>query len=280
MARLITGSGKYTYEVIRPWGELPPELQFGIVSHVAVDSDDRLYVYQRGDPPIFIFDREGEFLGSWGAGISIDDAHGIYISPEDHVYLVNRDFHEVLQFTIDGQLLMRLGTPGEPSLQGPFNHPAGVAVSPTGDIYVADGYANSRIHKFSSDGKLLLSWGSPGRGPGQFRVPHGIWVDEDSHVYVTDRENGRVQVFTTEGEFVAQWTDFYRPTDVYMDADGAVYVTDLIPRISILSREGELLARGRPVLNIPHGLWGDSRGDLYIAEASSRQVTKLIRQGS
>ena len=277
MAKLITGSGKHTYEVIRPWGQLPHGLQFAGVSRVAVDSQDRVYMYQRGDPPVLIFDREGKFLGSWGADMIID-AHGIYISPEDHLYLVNRDAHQVLKFTLDGRLLMTLGTHGGPSLQGPFNHPTDVCVSSTGEIYVADGYGNSRVHKFSPDGTLLQSWGSPGREPGQFRVPHGIWVEGDTRVYVADRENGRIQVFTTEGEFLAQWSDFYRATDVYMDASGTVYVTDLVPRLSILSREGELLARGRPVLDMAHGVCGDSRGDLYIAEASAQRVSKLIRQ--
>lgn len=277
MARLVIGSGQYTYEVVRPWGRLPAKRRFGIVSHVAVDSEDRVYVYQRDDPPVLVFDRDGDFLGSWGQGMNLD-AHGIYITPEDHVYLVNRDAHEVLKFTADGRLLMRLGTAGKPSLQGPFNHPADVAVSSKGDVYVADGYGNSRIHKFSPDGTLVLSWGAPGRGPGQFRVPHGVWVDSGDRVHVADRENGRVQVFTSEGEFVTEWPDFYRPTDVYVDSNGTVYVTDLVPRVSILNREGELLARGRPVLDTAHGIWGDSRGDLYVAEAQSRQVTKLVRR--
>ena len=271
------GSGDYTYEVHRPWGRLPSGWEFGLVSHVAVDSEDRLYVYQRGDPPLIIFDSEGEFVGSWGADLIID-AHGIFISPQDHVYLVNRDAHQILKCTPEGQLLMALGTHETPSLQGPFNHPADVAVSQTGDIYIADGYANARVHKFSADGRLLLSWGSLGREPGQFIAPHGIWVDGNQRVYVADRENGRVQAFTTDGEFVGQWEHFFRPTDVYVDTDGAIYITDLVPSLTILDRQGNMLARGRPVLNTAHGIWGDSHGHLYIAEGQERRVTKLVRQ--
>ena len=173
---------------------------------------------------------------------------------------------------------MTLGTAGVPSFQAPFNHPADIAVGPNGDIYVADGYGNSRVHRFSADGALILSWGSPGKGPGEFSVPHGVWVDRNERVYVADREHGRVQVFTPEGEFIDQWTDFFRCTDVYVDADGAVYVTDLIPRLSVFDSSGKMVARGRPVLNTPHGLYGDSHGDLYFAEASARRLSKLVRQ--
>ncbi len=277
MTKLIAGTGDYVYEVIRPWGELPAGMEFGIVSHVAVDSQDRVYAFQRQDPPIVVFDRGGKYLGSWGSGMFLD-AHGIYISADDHIYLGIRDAHQVVKCTLDGKVVMTLGTAGVPSFQAPFNHPADIAVGPNGDIYVADGYGNSRVHRFSADGALILSWGSPGKGPGEFSVPHGVWVDRNERVYVADREHGRVQVFTPEGEFIDQWTDFFRCTDVYVDADGAVYVTDLIPRLSVFDSSGKMVARGRPVLNTPHGLYGDSHGDLYFAEASARRLSKLVRQ--
>ena len=277
MTKLITGSGNYLYEIIRPWGELPPGMEFGSVSHVAVDSQDRVYAFQRKDPPVVVFDREGKYLNSWGSGMFLD-AHGIYISADDHIYLGNRDAHQVVKCTLDGQVVMTLGTAGVPSFPGPFNHPADVAVGPNGDIYVADGYGNSRVHRFSANGQLILSWGSPGKGPGEFSVPHGVWVDRNDRVYVADRENGRVQLFTPEGEFIDQWTNFFRATDVYVDADDIVYVTDLVPRLSVFDHSGKLIARGRPVLNMAHGLYGDSHGDLYVAEAGERQLTKLLRQ--
>ena len=277
MTKLITGSGNHVYEVIRPWGELPPGMEFGQVNDVAVDSQDNVYAFQRKDPPVVVFDRDGKYLSSWGSGMFVD-AHGMYISADDHIYLGNRDAHQVLKCTLDGQVIMTLGTAEVPSFQGPFNHPAGVAVGPNGDIYVADGYGNSRVHRFSATGQLILSWGSPGKGPGELSVPHGVWVDRNDRVYVADRENGRVQLFTPEGEFIDQWEDFFRATDVYVDADDVVYVSDLVPRLSVFDASGKLIARGRPVLNIPHSLYGDSHGDLYVAEASENRVTKLVRQ--
>ncbi len=278
MTKLMAGSGNYVYEVVRPFGELPAGMEFGSVSHVGVDSHDRVYAFQRKDPPIVIFDRNGKYLNSWGSGMFID-AHGIYLSADDHIYLGNRDAHTVVKCTLDGKVVMTLGTEEKPAFQEPFNHPADIAVAPNGDIYVADGYANSRVHRFKANGDLILSWGSPGKGPGEFSVPHGVWVDKNEKVYVADREHGRVQIFTPEGEFIDQWTDFFRATDIYMDADGAVYVTDLVPRLSVFDgNSGKMIARGRPVLNTPHSLYGDSHGDLYVAEPTEQRLTKLVRQ--
>jgi TRAP-type C4-dicarboxylate transport system permease small subunit len=159
-----------------------------------------------------------------------------------------------------------------------FNHPADVAVAPNGDIYVADGYGNSSVHRFTAEGKHLGTWGGPGLGRGQFTTPHGIWVDARERVYVADRENNRVQLFSPEGDFCGEWGDVYHPMDIYIDPAGTVYVTDQIPRITMFSPEGKMLARGRPVDAGAHGLWGDSKGDLYLAEMRLTQVTKLVRR--
>lgn len=274
---LVVGTGAYVYEVVRPWGRLPDGWTFGVISHVAVDSKDRVYVYQRKDPPMVVFDREGNFQTAWGEG-RLRDAHGIYIGPDDQIYVCNRDEHEVLKLTPDGRVTLALGRRGRPALQAPFNHPADVAVAPNGDIYVADGYGNSAIHRFSPEGQHLGSWGAPGSGRGQFTTPHGIWVDGEARVLVADRENNRVQLFSPEGDFYGEWADLYHPMDIWVDPGGTVYVTDQIPRITMYAPDGRLLARGRPVLNGAHGVWGDSRGNLYLAEVGINRVTKLVRR--
>lgn len=274
---LVVGTGAWVYDVIRPWGTLPAGWSFGPISHVAVDSKDRVYFYQRKDPPVLVFDGDGNFLGGWGDG-RLRDAHGIYIGPDDHVYVCNRDEHEVLKLTADGRIVLTLGQRGRPALQAPFNHPADVAVAPGGDIYVADGYGNSAVHRFSPEGKHLGSWGAPGAGRGQFTTPHGIWVDASERVLVADRENNRVQLFSPEGDVYGEWGDLYHPMDIYVDREGTVYVTDQIPRITMYSPDGRMLARGRPVTNGAHGLWGNSRGDLYLAEVGVNRVTKLARR--
>jgi peptidylglycine monooxygenase len=274
---LVVGTGDYVYEVVRPWGDLPDGLRFGPVSHVAVDSRDRVYAYQRQDPPMLVFDSDGRFLTAWGTG-RLTDAHGIYIGPDDHIYVCDRDAHEVLKLTPEGKIVLTLGRRGRPALQAPFNHPTDVAIAATGDIYVSDGYGNSAVHRFSPDGRHLLTWGAPGAGRGQFTTPHAIWVDSRERVYVADRENNRVQIFSPEGDFFGEWGDLYHPMDIFVDAAGAVYVTDQIPRITIFSPEGTILARGRPVQVGAHGVWGDSRGNLYLAEVSLNQVSKLVRR--
>jgi DNA-binding beta-propeller fold protein YncE len=274
---LVVGTGEFVYDVVRPWGTLPPGWRLGLVSHVAVDSRDRVYFYQRAEPPVLVFDADGHFLTAWG-GQRLRDAHGIFIGPDDHVYLCNRDEHEVLKLSPDGRILLVLGHRGRPALQAPFNHPADVAVSPSGEIYVADGYGNSSVHRFSPEGRHLASWGAAGAGPGEFTTPHGIWVDGPDRVLVADRENNRVQLFSPEGDYYGEWRGLYHPMDIYVDGGGTVYVTDQIPRLSMYSRDGRLLARGRPVNVGAHGVWGDSRGNLYLAEVGVNQVTKLVRR--
>lgn len=275
MTRRMVGSGDNPYEVVHPFGQVPKGTRFGNTSHVAVDSLARVYVYQRMDPPVLVFDGDGNLLTAWGSGLLVD-AHGIYISPDDNVFLVDRDAHEVLKFDLEGRLLLRLGNREKPSLQAPFNHPADVAVSPSGEIYVADGYGNSSVHKFSSEGQHLLSWGSRGTGPSQFTTPHGIWVDRHDRVYVADRENNRVQIFDTEGCFISEWHDFYHPMDIFMDAEDKIYVTDQIPRLTILDRQGNLIDRWRTPEK-GHGLWGDPSGNLYCTDTTTG-VTKLVKQ--
>ena len=165
MTRLVTGTGDHVYEVIHPFGKIPPGMNFGNTSHVATDSQDRVYVYQRKDPPVLVFDGEGNLLTTWGSGRLVD-AHGIYISATDEIFLIDRDSHEVVKFRVDGTELLRIGNRNKPSLQAPFNHPADIAVAPNGDIFIADGYGNSRVHRFTAEGQFLKSWGSRGPGPG------------------------------------------------------------------------------------------------------------------
>jgi DNA-binding beta-propeller fold protein YncE len=173
----------------------------------------------------------------------------------------------------------------------PFHRCTHTALSPQGDLYVSDGYGNSRVHKYSPTGTLLRSWGEPGTDPGQFNIPHNICCDADGWVYVADRENHRVQVFDGNGRFEAQWNNMHRPSGLYMEggAQGRFYVGEIGggmgvnydmpnigPRVSVYSHKGEMLARlgVRPAgvepgqFMSPHGLAVDSRGDIYVGEVS------------
>ena len=213
--------------------------------------------------------------GPWGAG-QIIDGHGIFIGPGDIVWIADRDAHQILAFDTKGSLVQTVGERHRPHFQRPFNHVTDIAVAPNGDLYACDGYGNSTVHHFAPDGTPKRTWGRPGTGPGEFTTPHAIWVDDRERVLVADRENDRVQVFDLDGEYLEEWGDFYHPMDIFVDADGMIYVTDQIPRISQLASDGTLVGRCRPALYLPHGVYGDSRGNLYLAEVTpSDRVTKL-----
>ena len=122
----------------------------------------------------------------------------------------------------------------------------------------------------------LSAWGRPGHGPGEFHNPHAVWVLPDGRVVVADRENNRLQAFSPDGDLLAIWTGFRQPLDIWGDAEGRLYVTDLVPSLSLLSSDGELLGRCRPVLNGAHGISGDRSGRLYLAEGNPSRVTRLV----
>lgn len=306
-ATVIVGSVSFRYEVHERWEKLPKGWSFVEVTAVATDSQDRVYVFNRGEHPVIIFDRDGNVLSSWGEGKFVRP-HGITIGPDETVYCTDDLDHTVKIFTLDGTPLRTLGTSGRPSDTGstsldfrsirhagpPFHYPTNLALGPSGEMYVTDGYGNARVHKFASDGRLLASWGEPGSGPGQFHVPHGIAVDRRGTVYVADRENSRLQLFGPDGDFRAEWTDLARPSEVFLDADDNVYVAELGDRagmwpgttapspdspggrVSIFDRDGTLQARwgggdypcAPGDFFAPHDIWLDSRGDLYVSEVT------------
>jgi DNA-binding beta-propeller fold protein YncE len=303
---LTTGSCRdFGYEACDRWAQLPEGYKWTEVSAIATDSHDQVYVFNRGEQPVIVFAADGTFLRSWGAGM-FARAHGIFIGPDESVYTTDDLDHTVRKFTPEGELLLTLGTSGRPSDTGatcidfrtithagrPFHFPTNLALAPDGAIYVADGYGNARVHKFAPNGELILSWGEPGSGPGQFRVPHGIAVDAAGTVYVADRENSRIQRFSADGVYRDEWTEIARPCQVFIDPTGDVFVAELgyragmwpgtvAPspdatggRVSIFDRSGKLRARwgggddpcAAGDFFAPHDIWVDSRGDIYVAE--------------
>ena len=297
------------------WEKLPKGYSFTQVPGMGVDSKDRIYVFNRNPNHVFVLERDGTFVNMWGEEFFADCAkhspHGFYIDRDDKAYTTDTKDHTVRKWTLEGELLLTLGTEGTPGKYGePFNRPAEAAISSSGDIFVADGYGNTRVHKFSPDGNLLLSWGTSGNGPGQFNLPHGIWVDKEDRVWVADRANNRIQIFTTEGEYITQFTGFKWPSSFFIDTDDIVYVPECLGRMSILNINGIIMARWggekcrildyvskvsgdfisyqRFILeclrepgkiSIPHSCCVDSNGDLYIGEGKNGQrVTKFIRK--
>ena len=243
------------------------------------------------------------------------------MGPDDTIYCTDDADHTVRKCTLDGKVLLTLGTSGKPApfFSGhPFNKCTHVALSPTtNDIYVSDGYCNARVHKYSPDGKLLLSWGEPGTEPGQFNIVHNICTDKDGYVYVADRENHRVQVFDANGKFETQWINMSRPCGLYIDnrpgRDQLCYIGELGsaislnegapglgPRVSVYTLDGKVQARLGDIgpgeapgqFIAPHGIALDSRDDIYVAEVSwsahgqflkppreMRSFQKLVKKG-
>jgi DNA-binding beta-propeller fold protein YncE len=290
---VILGAGAYRYEVVDGWAKLPPGREFNAdVAAVGVDAQDRVYAFNRGQHPMVVFDRDGNFLRAWGEGV-FHRAHGVYMAPDDTLWLTDDGDHTVRHCTLDGKVLLTIGIPGKPApyMSGePFHRCTHTALSPQGDLYVSDGYGNSRVHKYSPDGKLRSSWGEPGTDPGQFNIPHNICCDADGWVYVADRENHRVQVFDGNGKYETQWNNMHRPSGLYMERGSRRFyvgeigggmnvnynVPNIGPRVSIYSAKGEMLARlGHRLAGLepgqfisPHGLAVDSRGDIYVGEVS------------
>ena len=298
----ILGSGQFRYEVIEDWAKLPDGWLFKDVAAVAIDHKDRVYVFNRGEHPMIVFDRDGNFLRSWGEGV-FNRAHGLHIGPDESLYCTDDGDHSVRKCTLEGKVLLTIGIPGKPSpyMSGePFHRCTHTALSPRGDIYVSDGYGNSRIHHYSPDGRLLKSWGESGTGPGQFNIPHNMCCDPDGWIYVADRENHRVQVFDGNGKYETEWHNLHRPCGMFMESKrqplcyiGEIGPTlpinrdvpNLGPRISILDHEGNLLSRfgaekagteRADQFVAPHGMAVDSRGDLYVGEVSYASWTQVF----
>jgi hypothetical protein len=287
----IIGNQEYKYEVHEDWHQLPEDWILGDVAGVAVNSGDDVYAFTRGTHPVVIFDRSGKVKDWWGDGV-FSVPHAVYIDSSDFVYLTDDGDHTVRKFTPDGQLLMTLGIPNKPApfmSNQPFNKCAQVCVSESGEIYVADGYGNACIHKFSPEGKHLLTWGRSGSDPGEFYLPHCVCC-KDGKVYVADRENHRIQIFDEDGHYLEQWNNLHRPCallfskDIFFVGelgpgfDISYNFPNLGPRISVLDQNGHALARlGKgPGFDFdqfiaPHGLSADSNGDLYVAEVSRTQ---------
>jgi DNA-binding beta-propeller fold protein YncE len=271
------GLAQRTYRVDRPWSQLAGK---GKVTDVAIDALKRVAVLLRSDPycdkqddPVHLMTADGAFAGSFGSR-EIADAHKIAADPAGRLWVVDRDAHEIVGFDLEGRPFARLGKRHSPGM--PFNHPSDIAFGADGTIVVADGYGHSKVHVFGADLTHRLSFGSIGSGPGEFMTVHGIWLCEDGRIIVADRENDRLQVFDTAGQLLAIWTGFHRPSDIWGDSAGCLYVSDGIPTLTCLAPDGRRIGRCRPVLNGAHGLTGSPDGTLYLAEGTPSRITRLV----
>lgn len=285
------GTDDYIYEELADWAKLPDGWSFKEVADVVVDAQDRVYVFNRGEHPMIVFESDGSFVTSWGEDL-FTRAHGVTVGPDGMLYCVDDGDHSIRKCTPDGEVLMTIGTPDEPApihSGEPFNRPTKVAFDPkTDELYISDGYGNASVHKFSPDGKHLFSWGEYGTDPGQFNLVHSVCTDSNGTVYIADRESHRVQFFDADGRYLDQWNNMHRPCGLHIE-DDLVYIGQVPTQLEVnadypniggcvtvhdltgqrLARLGDVKRGEGPGQFIsPHGIAIDSHGDIYVGEVS------------
>jgi DNA-binding beta-propeller fold protein YncE len=270
------------WEVL-PWGQLPAGLEWEAASQVSTTPEGQIVVLRRANPFFVVLTPDGSVVRTWGQDL-FRLAHGLRIDRSGFLWVTDNTDNIVQKFAPDGRLLMTLGTRGVAGgndSHGAFDGPADAFITTSGDILVADGYRNSRVVRFSSDGTFRsIIGGTKGSGPGQFNLPHAVVVDSKGRVIVADAENGRLQVFDQDGTFLEQWTDFpSKPRGgMYIAPDDTLYVSHVDTESITIMKNGKVLDRITGIGGRPHGVTIDSTGNLYIANPASRSVKKIVRK--
>ena len=287
VALVIVGTARadddITFEPGSEFPKLPAGYSLGRCSAVATNRKGEVYLFHRGKHPILCVDAEGQLLRSWGDDL-IETPHGLRVDRQDNVWVTDIGRHRVLKFDPTGKLLLAMGT-GKPGTgTDEFDRPTDIAFGPDGEVFVSDGYGNSRVLKFSASGRFLKSWGTRGKNPGEFQVPHAIIIDSLGRVLVGDRENNRIQVFDGEGQPLAQWEGF-APFGLAIDSDGHVFVADgRANQVLRLDASGKVQQRwgqkGKAPgeFDLPHMLAFDVAGNLFVAEIDGMRFQKFAKK--
>jgi DNA-binding beta-propeller fold protein YncE len=272
------------YQLVENWARFPPGVtKWGAATGVDVDAHDNVYVLHRNESmPIMVFDRHGKFLRAWGQGM-FRTTHFLRVDGSGYVWVTDRGDMQAFKFNYDGKLLMTLGkkgVTGDNASQHAFNGMADLAVAKSGDIFIADGEGpNTRVVKFSGDGKFIKWWGGKGTDPGQFNVPHSIAIDSTGRVYVADRSNNRIQIFDQTGKFLNQWTNFGTPWGLFIKGD-LIYVVDGTENNCLLiasTRDGKVLEKIEGLSN-PTAVTVDSSDAIYVGEVNGANVKKFVKK--
>src|ERR1700694_2014450 len=309
--RLGSSAPNLGYQEVADWpaqlmnaAGAPAAWNFIQVSGVAIDSRGHVLVLHRGAHPLLEFESNGKLVRSWDnilfsegkvaaiapsyrvpghsaysavygpAGCDSCGAHSVRVDPEHNVWVIDATGQVIYKMDPQGKILMTLGEKGMAGTgHNTFNLPTAVGFAPNGDFYVTDGYASARVVKFSHDGKYLLEWGSRGKGPGQFELPHNVVVDKQGRVYVTDRENRRIEVFDANGKFLAQWPTVEGVSGRFLTKDEHIWAGGVL-----LNLQGEVVGR-LPNANASggHGVAVSDSGDIYLAQLDGK-VQKFVKR--
>lgn len=272
------------FTITEDWARFPAAItEWGPLASVTADSSNRVVVLRRSFPSVLVFGPDGVFHSSWGREglLSGRGAHGSRIDREGHLWVTDTDYHLVYKLSVTGDILLvvgRKGVAGDNRSQDAFNRPADVVVAPNGDFFVADGYGNSRVVKFSKDGRFLkIIGGSKGNASGQFDLVHSVAIDSRGRLLVGDRNNARIQVFDLEGKFLEQWTGLGKPYGLHITRDNTLYVADADGGTITISKNGRALEVIRD-LGRPHWVGMDGTGALYMADVRGF-VKRIVRSG-
>ena len=284
IAQIKTGP-PLPHKVVEDWAKLPDGWNFGETSGVAVDKDDNVWVYNRGAHPVVQFDSSGKMLRSWPE-VPIKSSHGIRVDEDGNIWTVDVKGHQILKWAPAGRLLMVLGRGvGKNDSKDAFNEPTGVAFAKNGDVYISDGYVNSRVVRYGKDGVYRSQWGRKGIADGEFDLVHDVAIDSGGRVYVADRTNQRVQIFDENGKFLTKWSDVGAPWGLsYVAKENAIYMCDgLNNRIVRLNLDGQItgvlssFGKTAGKLDFAHNIAVDSAGSIYVAEIKNWRVQKFAK---
>lgn len=292
------------YVIDPTWPQKPDQFMWVQMPGVTIDHQDHIYIFTRNNPAVQVYETDGTLVRAW----DVEDpngAHFIRIGPDGNVWAANITNHTVRKYTPDGKLLMTLGEPGRAGAdRNHFDRPTDMAILPSGDIFVADGYNNRRIIHFDATGKYLNQWGQEGTEPGQFALPHSIVADSRGRLYVADRENARIQVFDTKGKLLAVWSDLITPWGLWISEEDEIWACgssvtkkegteelNILPPsdqiVLKLNRKGRILQRvpltmtpdtpgNAGELNWVHGIAFDSRDNLYLTDIQGYRAQKFV----
>ena len=290
LATTSFGQSESRYEISTTWAQFPAGVEWGPVIAVAFDGKDNIWVlrWMEYEPSVLVVTTQGKYVKSWGKGLFSRGAHAIYVDPNGFVWTTDNAGNTVNKFDQDGKLLMTLGkrgVAGDNTSQDLFDGPSGVLVAPNGDIFVTDGYRNSRIVKFSKDGKFLkIIGGAKSSEPGQFDLPHAVVLDSKGRLVVADRNNKRVQILDQDGKFIEQWPDLdlFRPSGLLITADDTVYVSDTNPQAPTIKivKNGKIIDVITGIDGLPHEIAMDRIGALYMADTrpGNNVIKKIVKK--